>query len=239
MRGPACALLALGAGGCFAPVLRPVEMADLGQLSLTAGALFPDANANVPIEASAVAAVGIAPHLQLELSGAIDGGDGMVGALPFDWSAGVGLRGAIPLVSGLQLQIAGLYDWLDGSLTRENLCGEISTSTTSGSRETLEVGPTYELRNRILSVGAWLQASLGQLHETAPAGQNQGPGLPFSAGLRFGLQIHPWPEQAHWLSGIVGLAFGVPLVDLKGTSTTFEDSSQFWTAVGLALNATF
>ncbi|MHB8417200.1 MAG: hypothetical protein ACYDCL_03930 [Myxococcales bacterium] len=114
-----------------------------------------------------------------------------------------------------------------------------TTSTASGSRETLEVGATYELRNRVASFGVWLQTGLGEFQETAPQGQNHGSGLPLGLGYRFAVQAHPWPEPAHWLSGLFGLAFGFPVVDFAGSRTSFEDSSQSWTTVGLALNATF
>jgi hypothetical protein len=240
----AAAIVLLGAAGCFAPAIRPVEMADFGHVSLTAGFLFPEANANGnDFEYSALAAVGVAPHLQLEVSGAMDSGDSSQGGIPFNWALGAGLRGGVPIGDGAdyQIQVAALYEWADASLTRAGLCSSGSTSTTRGSRETLEIGPTYEDVDRTFAIGFWLDVALGEMNEVS-TGSLAGLGLPLDVGARIGVQARPWAPDIMWLSLLFDLEFAYPVVDFNGavTSTSgFEDSSQTWTALNAALNVAF
>lgn len=243
MRGrKLCMLVVLGGTGCFAPAIRPVQMADYGHVSLSAGLQFPEANANNDdVEVSAFAAMGVAPHLQLELSGAIDSGDAAQGGIPYNWALGAGLRGGIPAGPDFQIQIAGLYEQIDASLTRTGLWGGGSTSTTRGSRETVEVGPVWTNGDRTFAAGAYLDVAMGEMTEVS-SGEFAGPGLPLDVGARVAVEIRPWSE-VRWLGLLAQLSFAFPVADFNGPAgngaSTFEDSSQLWTALGVAAEASF
>ncbi len=239
MRGPQLWLVGLVFAplGCFAPAVRPVAMADFGHISATIGGIFPDEdNGHSWLEGSAALAVGLAPHLQLEATGAIDQGNSQpatastsaVDTSP-NWTVGGGVRGAFPIGDSFDVQLAGLFDEVDTTHVI-NFCGT-SVQTWQMSRETVEVGLVGGIAEKTVDIGVWVDAMLDEI----TLDSSGGPGNALELGARVGVQFRPWPTDLKWLSFIVGASTGFPVAVLSGES----NSPYPWLNVGLGGNLTF
>ncbi len=89
-------LLALPLGACLGPAVRPVELAEPGHVEASLGLALPNFD-----EVSAQAAVGLAPHLELEASGA----GNWDSENPPDWRLDARLRGQIPVAGPVSVDL--------------------------------------------------------------------------------------------------------------------------------------
>ncbi len=231
--------LAIAPLGCFAPAVRPVAMADFGQVSATVGGIFPDEdNSSSWLEGSAVLAAGIAPHLQLEAAGAIDQGNPQTSVnanaavnTGSNWSIGGGLRGAIPLGEATDIQLAALYDRLD-STHMTNFCGT-SVESWEISRETVELGLTGRIGDRTLEFGVWLDGMVDEIPHDVLVDPGGTPlsmsGMVLQLGARVGIELRPWPDSLRWLSFVLNVSGAGHLATLSGN----PDGPYPWLNVGL------
>ncbi|MHB1843447.1 MAG: hypothetical protein ACYCWW_01255 [Deltaproteobacteria bacterium] len=165
---PALTLLAFG--GCLSPALHPVELVQPGQVAAVVGANVPSYE-----DGSALVAVGVLPHLQLEAEGA---GNWLSDDAP-DWRLGARLRGEIPLSNGFAVNLAGGVAESYYTVRTTGCFG--SCDSDLRSRElTLETGVTYHAAP--IGVGLWLDHA-GALSQGASrqATSPPGPGAPAGA----------------------------------------------------------
>lgn len=179
-----CAMLATGCR--LSPPLHPVEVAGFGHVAAAVSGQIGES-----LQANAQVGVGIAPHLQLEASGALGSGD--AGS---SYSGSAGLRGQIPLLptredgsSALSLQVAGLYGhtFLAGGTGCDhdnwfypNTCSPSATIDT-GSAELGLVGRVGSSRS--VSWGAWLSGGIGHARGVVPEGDAGGYVIPYQSGV--------------------------------------------------------
>jgi hypothetical protein len=180
-----CVLLvpAVSAACCITAPLHPVDVADVGHVTATLSGQIGDS-----LQGEAQLGYGVAPHVQLEASGAVGAAASGLG-----YSVGGGVRGEVPFEprpdgsSALSMQIAGLYrhTGLSGydSSPNSSSCdpGGVSTSWTCVPNATIESGGIeLGLVGRVqpgptsLGWGIWAAGAMGNAWGTAPEGGDGG-----------------------------------------------------------------
>jgi hypothetical protein len=238
--------------GCLGPALRPVAPPGPGEVVVSAAIQFPDlSSSSTPLEVSATAAVGVAPHWAVQAEAGWDP--------ELDWVVGGGVRYTRPIDAWQSLDVSLSYDQISvkpaqtcsflgfgglgssGSGGGGTGLGSGSTAVhSSNGLETAELGLLIHKPDSALWTGVWFDGVVGQSYG---ADECLSQGLQFNAGagLRLGVDIVPKGSFLHLLLGASAMVPANWPSQFMNDSQSQENSEQLsaWFSVGLGLAAYF